>query len=89
MQTSLIETREIEAYLKKFQQPEDSVLFQAKLILQSNLAENVKWQEKTYQLIRIYSRKKLREEIAEAEKKLFEDTAFRSFRNKITSLFKH
>ena len=88
MQTSLIETTEIEAYLKKLQGPEDSMLFQARLILNNNLAENVKWQEKTYQLIRIYSRKKLREEIAEAEKKLFEETAYRSFRNKITKLFK-
>lgn len=89
MPTSSIETREIEAYLSGAQHPEESLLFQARLVLHPNLVEKVKWQQQTYRLLQIYSRQKLRAEISEVEHMLFNDAAHVSFRQKIFRLFKH
>ncbi|MGV3507898.1 MAG: hypothetical protein ACO1N7_01315 [Sphingobacteriaceae bacterium] len=88
MPTSSIETREIEAHLSGVQHPEESLLFQAKLVLQPNLAEKVKWQQQTYRLLQLYNRQKLRAEISEVENILFSDDAHLSFRQKIFRLFR-
>ena len=88
MTTSSIETREIEAHLSGVQHPEESLLFQAKLVLQPNLAEKVKWQQQTYRLLQLYSRQKLRTEISEVENILFSDDVHLSFRQKIFRLFR-
>lgn len=89
MQTSSIETQEIEAYLSGKQRPEESLLFEAKLLLQPTLSDTVRWQEQTQRLVRLYGRQKLRIEIAEVEALLFTDAAYLSFRNKILRFFKH
>ena len=88
MPTSAIETREIETFLLGAQHPEESLLFQAKLVLQPNLTEKVKWQQQTYRLLQLYSRQQLRSEISEVERMLFSDNAHLSFRQKIFKLFK-
>lgn len=88
MQTSSIETREIEAFLSGAQQPEESLIFQAKLILQPDLADKLRWQQKTYRLLQLYSRQKLRAEIFEVENILFNDASHLSFRQKVFKLFK-
>ena len=88
MPTLSIETREIEAYLSGAQYPEESLIFQAKLVLQPGLAEKVKWQQQTYRLLQLYSRQKLRAEISEVESTLFNDAAHLSFRQKVFRLFK-
>ena len=87
MPTSLIETREIEAYLAGTQLPEESVLFEAKLILQPALADKVMWQERTLKLLQLYNHKKLKAEISEVEKMLFNDSSWSGFRKKILRLF--
>ena len=88
MPTSSIETREIEAYLSGAQNPEKSLLFQAKLVLQPGLAEKVKWQQRTYRLLQLYSRQKLKAEISEVESMLFNDAEHLSFRQKVFRLIK-
>lgn len=87
MQTSLNETREIEEYLLGRKSPEESVLFQANLILRPELADNLKWQERTFVLVQLYGRKKLKSELEEVEALLFKQAAFQGFRNKISRLF--
>lgn len=88
MQTSSIETCEIEAHLSGAQQPEESLIFQAKLILQPDLADKLRWQQKTYRLLQFYSRQKLRAEILDVENILFNDALHLSFRQKVFKLFK-
>jgi hypothetical protein len=70
MPTLSIETREIEAWLSGTQQPAESLLFQARLILQPELKDKVQWQQKTYRLVRLYGRQQIRAEIAEVENML-------------------
>ena len=87
MQTSLIETRDIEEYLLGRKSPEESVLFQANLILRPELSDKLKWQERTFVLVQLYGRKKLKAELQEVEGLLFREVAFEGFRNKILRLF--
>ena len=83
MRTSLNEIREIEEHLLKQHSPEEDLLFQARLILYPSLKEKVLWQQKVYELVRAYGRKKLREEIEEVHQKLFSAPEHKSFREKI------
>jgi hypothetical protein len=87
MQTSSIEIREIEKYLCGSYSGDESLLFQAKLILDPDLATNVECQKKTYRLIEAYSREKMKQELREVEKTLFTNSAFVNFRKKILKIF--
>lgn len=68
--------------------PEDRLLLEAQLRLDAGLAEKLKWQQKTYQLIREYGRRQLRQEIQAAHDQLFNSPDHAGFRQKIRSIFK-
>lgn len=87
MRTSLNEIKSIEQHLLQEQQPEDALLFEAHLILDDELQENVQWQQQVYQLVRAYGRKQLRAEIESVHQQLFTQARHRSFRQKVLRLF--
>ncbi|HEY4194004.1 MAG TPA: hypothetical protein VGM63_00595 [Mucilaginibacter sp.] len=87
MRTSLIETEQIEAYLLKLSDPGDSLVFEARLLLDAELSEKVAWQKKTYSIVRIYGRDQLRKEIESVHQKLFTQPEHVSFSQKIRRLF--
>jgi len=87
MQTSLIETQEIEVQLLGFPAAEDRLLFEARLILQPRLYDKLQWQQQTYKLIKHYGRNQLKKEIAAAEDMLFTQSAYRSFKRKVFGIF--
>lgn len=87
MQTSLNELRLIEDYLFCGCEEEERCLFEAKLILQPELKENVYWQKKTYQIVQNYGRKQLKSEIEQVHETLFNTHEHRSFRQRIMRLF--
>ena len=87
MQTSLIETQEIEVQLLGFPEAEDMLLFEAKLILQPRLYDKLQWQQQTYKLIKHYGRHQLKKEIAAAEDMLFTQSAYGTFKRKVFSIF--
>ncbi len=87
MQTSSIETQQIEACLLGKQQPEESLLFQARLILQPELTETMQWQQNTYRLIHLYGRQQVKTELKAVENLLFNDSAYNKFKQKIIKLF--
>jgi hypothetical protein len=87
MRTSLIETEQIEAHLLKLSGPGDSLVFEARLLLDAELSEKVAWQEKTYNIVRIYGRDQLRKEIESVYQKLFTQPEHTSFSQKIRRLF--
>lgn len=87
MKTSLSETESIEKYLLQTAGPEDSALFQAKLILDQELKSKIEWQKRTYLLIREYGRRQVRAEISGAEIQFFQDSRERGLVEKILSLF--
>ena len=87
MKTSWNELRLIEDHLLSTNKAEDSILFEARLILQPNLQDNVFWQQKTYELIHQYGRRQLRKEVEQVHEKLFTAPEHYSFRQKIMRFF--
>lgn len=87
MRTSLTEIQQIEAYLLHQTTPAERLLFEAKLMLQPGLTEDVQLQQETYRLVKQYGRKKIREEIEAVHRKLFSEPQHKSFREKIARLF--
>jgi hypothetical protein len=87
MRTSLNEIKQIEDHLFNEVDPQESVLFEARLILNPQFADNVKWQQQTYQLVKQYGRKKLKAELEVVHQQLFTQTEHRSFAQKIRALF--
>lgn len=87
MKTSLNELRLIEHYLLSDKKDGESFLLEAKMILQPELTQQVYWQNKTYQMVRDYGRKQLKNEIDNIHEKLFNTGAHQSFRQKVMRLF--
>lgn len=88
MKTLLNELRLIEHYLLSDAQDGESFLFEAKMILEPELKEQVYWQQKTYQTVRDYGRKQLKNEINNIHETLFNTEAHQSFRQKVMRLFR-
>ena len=87
MMTSLTETKEIEAYLSGKLNDGETVVFEAKLILDQTLKDKVSWQKKTYDLIRVFGRKKLKSELEIVHQQLFTEPKHQNFREKVFQLF--
>ncbi len=87
MRTSLNEIKEIDDYLFQHMPAEDSLLFEAKLLLDPGLHHNVLWQKRAHQAIQLYSRNKLKAEIEEVHTKLFHTERHAGFREKILGIF--
>jgi len=88
MRTSLNELKQIEDHLLRLNAPEDSLVFEVKMILDTNLRSNVQLQQRTYTLVQQYGRKQLKAEIEAVHQQIFSSTAHRTFVDKIRSLFK-
>ena len=88
MPTSWNDTVQIERYLSKKCNNGDALLFEARLILQPDLADKLEWQQKTYTLIKNYSRTHLKQEIELVQQQLFTQIEHTSFSQKIKALFK-
>ena len=87
MRTSLIEAEQIEAYLLRRSDPGDALVFDAKILLDAELKDKVLWQQKAYQMVKLYGRDQLKQEIESVHQKLFNEEQHRSFRQKIMRLF--
>jgi hypothetical protein len=86
MKTSLIETQQLEAYLLN-QAGEETSLLEARLLLESELRDKLYWQQKTYGLVHEFGRRKLKAELDTIHQKLFSESNYAGFRQKILSLF--
>lgn len=87
MRTSLNEIKQIDDYLFKYAGEADSLLFEARLILEPALREKMLWQQKTYDIIRQYSRRTLKAEVEAVHQQLFNEPEHSSFRQKILAFF--
>ena len=65
----------------------DKLVFEARLLLDPELAGNVQWQQKTYTLIQSYSRYQLKQEIEMVHQQLFTHAKHQRFSEKIRALF--
>ena len=87
MRTSLIETGLIEEHLMQQSKPGDSLVFEARLLLEPELHEKMQWQQETYRMVKLYGRDQLKQEIEAVHQKLFTQAEHLSFSQKIRRLF--
>ena len=87
MRTSLNDIKHIDDYLLQYAGKSDRALFEDRLILQPALQENLAWQQKTYDIIKQYSRRRLKEEIESVHQQLFTEAEHIPFRKKILAIF--
>ena len=87
MKTSWNDTILTEHYLSGSLSDEERALFEARLILEPQLADNLKWQQKTTVAARQYGRQNLREEIEQVSHHIFTASHYVSFRKKVLSFF--
>lgn len=87
MKTSWNELRLSEDYLSGKLHPEERVLFEARLLIEPGLEDELYWQRRTYGLVRAYGRQELRNQIRSIEKELFEAPEHSSFTQWIKRFF--
>ena len=87
MKTFLRRTKQIERYLLRQSTPEERLVFEAQLVLDSALRDDLQGQQRTYALVRQYGRRQLRGEIRAAEHQLFHNHQYRGFQRTIRQLF--
>ncbi|MFI5157356.1 MAG: hypothetical protein ACHQF4_00735 [Sphingobacteriales bacterium] len=78
----------IDDYLLGNMLPGDALLFEANMLLNNNLVNDMEHQQSTYAVIRQYSRKKIKSEIVVVQKILATAPQHRGFMYRITNLFK-
>ncbi|MBC7451512.1 MAG: hypothetical protein H7259_08495 [Cytophagales bacterium] len=57
------------------------------MIIDSSIKEQVLWQKKTYHYIHLYGRSQLKEEMEAVYRRLVSEPEYKSFRQKIASIF--
>ena len=87
MRISLTEIRQTELYLQDKMRPEDRLLFEARLVANPVLRMNLLVQKKAYKLVRLYHRKKMKEEIAAVQDSIFSDPEKTFFQQSIYRIF--
>ncbi|AHM58379.1 hypothetical protein D770_00525 [Flammeovirgaceae bacterium 311] len=88
MRTSLNNIRQTEAFLHAQLPPQEAILFEARLLTDPLLRLNLRLQQKAYSLIRMYYRKKLKEEVSDVHEQLYNDPQQSAFKQQIQQLFK-
>jgi hypothetical protein len=88
MRTSLNNIKIIEDYLLGRMAPEDSLLFEASMLLNNDLSDDVKYQQISYSIIREYSRQNIRTEIKAVQEILATSPEHAGFMRSIANLFK-
>lgn len=87
MRTSLNKIQETEQYLNGQLAPEDRLVFQARLVVEEGLEEQLQWQQKTYAVIQAYGRMQLRAQLEKLHERLMTDPQHKSFSTKILQFF--
>ena len=88
MRTSLIEIERLEDLILNRGDRSERLVTEAKFLIDPDLREMLQLQKKSYELIRLYGRNKLRDEIKEVEHLLFKEPKYKFFQNTIRSIFK-
>nr|WP_319569539.1 hypothetical protein [uncultured Draconibacterium sp.] len=88
MKTSQNNTRLIEKYLNGSLSPADRFLFESRLVIDPVLKRDFYFQKKTLQLIKMYHRERLKEELETLHQQIFNNPDKMNFRLSINQLFK-
>lgn len=87
MMTSWNETERIEAHIFGLTDTGSALVFEARLLLEPELADRLLWQQKTYAIVQDYGRTQLKKEIEQVHHQLFTQPRHISFSQKIRLLF--
>jgi hypothetical protein len=88
MKTFLNNSRTTERYLLGKIDPSERFLFEARLLIDPGLRMDLQAQKEAYALIKMYHRKKLKEELENLHQQLFRDPDKAVFKQQIIQLFK-
>ena len=88
MRTSLNNIKAIDDYLLRNLAPGDTLLFEAKMLLNGDLSRDVLHQQNTYSTIRQYGRQSIKAEIKAVQQTLFTAPQHQRFMQRIINLFK-
>lgn len=88
MRTSLNNIKAIDDYLLGKMAPGDGLLFEANMILNADLINDIALQQSTYAAITQYSRKVVKEEIMAVQKTLCTAPQHSGFMQRMANLFK-
>jgi hypothetical protein len=87
MRTSLNNIKAIDDYLLGRMGPGDALLFEANMLLNSDLTDDIQHQQNTYAIIRKYSRQNIKAEIMAVQATLATAPQHRGFMQGIANLF--
>ncbi|MGN6646273.1 MAG: hypothetical protein ACTHJT_07060 [Cytophaga sp.] len=87
MRTSLNNIFETEQYLTGQLAPEDRLVYDARLIVNTELCDQTHWQQRTYEVVRAYGRMQLRNELEKIHERLMTEPQHNSFRKRILNIF--
>lgn len=88
MRTSLNNIKAIDDYLIGNMAPGDTLLFEAKMLLNGDLSRDVLHQQNTYSIIRQYGRQSIKAEIKAVQQTLATAPQHQRFMQRIVNLFK-
>jgi hypothetical protein len=70
------------------QSEEVRLLTEARLLLSPELQDKLHWQQQVYELVQLYGRRRLKEEMEAVHEQLFTESRFEKFRSRIYRIFK-
>lgn len=88
MTTSSNNTRTIEKYLQGEMSPSEKFLFEAQLLINPGLRMDVRAQKTAYAIVRMYHRKKRKEELEAVHQQIFSDPGKAVYQQQVYQLFK-
>jgi hypothetical protein len=88
MRTSLNNIKEADDHLLGLSAPQDSLLFEAKMIINPEVQLNVMWHKQTLNLVQQYGREQLRADMEAVHNQLFTLPEHQNFRQNILRFFK-
>jgi hypothetical protein len=88
MRISLSDIQQMEKYLSGAMDTAEKILFETRLNDDAMLKLNLVLQKKVYSLLGIYHRKKLKQEVEEVHRAIFNDPAKIHYQESIYKLFK-
>jgi hypothetical protein len=81
------ETAHIQRYLLGTLSAEERIVFEAKLLIDDELAEKAAWQRTVHETVLLSGRNRLRKEIASIDRKLFTTARYSRFQQTIRTIF--
>jgi hypothetical protein len=87
MRTSLNNIKRIDDFISGKLSPTNSLIFQARLLLDYDLRQQVQWQKRTVALINLYGRKKLRKEVEKIHRDIFAVNSDHFLKHRVRELF--